>query len=72
VARLLRAHGYTAMTDVRMRGVSSNLRDADRRGVRFVAVVGADERAQRCISWRDLERREETLIALTDIPPIER
>jgi len=72
VARLLRAHGYTAMTDVRMRGVSSNLRDADRRGVRFVAVVGADERAQRCMSWRDLERHEEMLIALTDIPPIKR
>ncbi|MGQ9827765.1 MAG: ATP phosphoribosyltransferase regulatory subunit [Roseiflexus sp.] len=71
-ARVLRSYGYTAMTDVRMRGVSSNLRDAARRGVRFVAVVGADERARRCISWRDLERHEEMLIALSDIPPIER
>ncbi len=68
VARLLRVRGYTAMTDVRMRGISGNLRDAARRGVRFVAVVGADECAQRCVAWRDLERHEEYRIALSDIP----
>jgi histidyl-tRNA synthetase len=69
VARILRMRGYTAMTDVRMRGISGNLRDAARRGVRFVVVVGADECAQRCIVWRDLERHEEHRIALSDILP---
>ncbi|GIW02007.1 ATP phosphoribosyltransferase regulatory subunit [Roseiflexus sp.] len=68
VARLLRLRGHTAMTDVRMRGISGNLRDAARRGVRFVVVVGADECAQRCVVWRDLERHEEYRIALGDIP----
>lgn len=68
VARILRVRGYTAMTDVRMRGISGNLRDAARRRVRFVAVVGADECAQRCVAWRDLERHEEYRIALSDIP----
>lgn len=72
VARMLRARGYTAMTDVRMRGVSSNLRDAARRRVQFVAVVGADECAQRCIAWRDLERHEEYRVPLNGIPPAER
>lgn len=72
VARVLRTRGYTAMTDVRMRGISSNLRDAVRRGVRFVAVVGADECAQRCVSWRDLERYEESRVPLSDIPSAER
>ncbi|MCS6841181.1 MAG: ATP phosphoribosyltransferase regulatory subunit [Roseiflexus sp.] len=67
-ARVLRGRGYTAITDVRMRGVSSNLRDAARRGVRFVVVVGADERAQRCVTWRDLVRHEEHRIPLNDIP----
>jgi histidyl-tRNA synthetase len=70
-ARALRARGYTAMTDVRMRGMSGNLRDAARRGVQFVALVGADECAQRCIVWRDLERHGERRIALSDIPQAE-
>ncbi len=68
VARGLRGRGYTTMTDVRMRGLAGNLRDAARREIRFVAVVGADERTHGQVYWRDLARREEHRMALVDIP----
>lgn len=68
VARTLRARGYTTITDVRARGITGNLRDATRRETRYIVTVGADERAQRFIYWRDLAQREERRIALDDAP----
>jgi histidyl-tRNA synthetase len=68
VARALRARGYAATVDVRGRSVASNLRDAARREVAAVAVVGSGERERGEVLWRDLAAREERRVALDDIP----
>jgi histidyl-tRNA synthetase len=68
VAAELRARGYVAMADVRGRAVTGNLRDAARREVAFVAVVGAEERERGEVLWRSVATREERRMALADIP----
>ncbi|NNJ09526.1 ATP phosphoribosyltransferase regulatory subunit [Chloroflexales bacterium ZM16-3] len=67
VARRLRLSGFTATVDVRGRSLATNLRDAARRGVSFLAVVGAEERAQSSLVWRDLSSRVERRVALDEI-----
>ncbi|MEI8166544.1 MAG: ATP phosphoribosyltransferase regulatory subunit, partial [Chloroflexales bacterium] len=67
VARSLRAHGLIASVDVRGRTLGKNLSDAVRRGVAFVAIVGADERQSRTLVWRDLVRHDERRITLEQI-----
>ncbi len=59
VAQRLRARDYVVMVDVRGRGVTSNLRDAARRGVDYVAIVGTEERERGELVWRNLHTREE-------------
>lgn len=54
LADALRREGWVALLDVRGRALSSNLRDAARRSIRYVAIVAAHE-----IRWRDLESGEE-------------
>jgi histidyl-tRNA synthetase len=65
VAQRLRKLGYTVSFDVRDRGVASSLREALRRNIRYLAVVGVEERNSQAVVWRDLSTREETRIALT-------
>jgi histidyl-tRNA synthetase len=67
VARRLRASGFTVTVDVRGRGVTSNLRDASRRGVAYVAIVGDQERAEQTLVWRDLTAHDERRIGLDEI-----
>jgi histidyl-tRNA synthetase len=64
VAQHLRAQGFAVTVDVRGRNVTKNLSDAARRNVAYVAIVGANERAERVLAWRDLSSREEQRIAL--------
>jgi histidyl-tRNA synthetase len=64
VARRLRAHGFIVTVDVRGRNVATNLRDAARRKIGYVAIVGAAEREQGVIVWRDLGAHNETRVAL--------
>jgi histidyl-tRNA synthetase len=68
VAQALRDRGYVASVDVRGRSVASNLRDGARRGFGAIAVVGAAERAQAEVIWRDLATREERRIAVSELP----
>lgn len=68
VARVLRNAGYTALVDVRKRSLAGNLRDAARRDVDYVAIVGTDQQARNEVLWRDLHSREERPIALIDLP----
>jgi histidyl-tRNA synthetase len=72
VAQALRERGYMATMDVRGRSVASNLRDGARRGYGAIAVVGADERADAAVIWRDLATREERRIAVSELPHAER
>nr|WP_255603325.1 ATP phosphoribosyltransferase regulatory subunit [Oscillochloris sp. ZM17-4] len=67
VARRLRLRGFIATVDVRGRTLATNLRDAARRGVGYLAVVGAEERAQASFVWRDLASRDERRVALGEI-----
>ena len=67
VARRLRLRGFTTTVDVRGRSVATNLRDAARRGVGYLAVVGAEERAQGTLVWRNLTSRDERRVALDEI-----
>lgn len=67
VARRLRHRGFTATVDVRGRNLGTNLRDAARRGIGFLAIVGREERAQSSLVWRDLASRDERRISLDDI-----
>jgi histidyl-tRNA synthetase len=67
VARRLRARGLVATVDVRGRPLARNLADAARRGVHYVAIVGADERRGRTIVWRELASRDERRLAIDEI-----
>ncbi|MCX7791743.1 MAG: ATP phosphoribosyltransferase regulatory subunit [Chloroflexaceae bacterium] len=64
VARRLREHGLAANVDVRGRTLTRNLSDAARRGARYVAIVGLEERTSRSFIWRDLERHDERRVSL--------
>jgi histidyl-tRNA synthetase len=68
VAQALRQRGYIAAVDVRGRSVASNLRDGARRGFGAIAVVGAAEREQAMVIWRDLATREERRIEVSELP----
>lgn len=67
VARTLRIRGFIATVDVRGRSVANNLRNADRRGTPYVAIVGADERMRGEVMWRNLDTRQEKRIRLDEL-----
>jgi histidyl-tRNA synthetase len=67
VAARLRRQGFAVITDLRARSAASNLRDALRRGVGFLALVGPADVADQMVLWRDLASREERRIALEEI-----
>jgi len=69
VATQLRKLGWVAVVDVRGRSVANNLRDADRRGIAAVVIIGPDEYVRQEVIWRDLRGREERRMALSDLPP---
>jgi histidyl-tRNA synthetase len=72
VSQRLRACGFVVTMDVRGRSVTSNLRDAARRSTAYGAIVGASERDERTLVWRDLNTREEQRIALDNIGSLAR
>lgn len=72
IARRLREQGLAVSVDVCGRTVEQNLNDAAQRGVRFVAVVGVEERSDRTFVWHDLERRDERRIRLDTMEEIVR
>jgi histidyl-tRNA synthetase len=64
VARAIRAlDGVSVEQDVRLRGVKSALRYADRAGLSLVAIVGERERAEEVVVLRDMRSREERRVA---------
>lgn len=67
VVHKLRACGFVATTDVRGRTVSNNLRDATRRGVRYMAIVGSDEQSCQEVVWRDLDTRQEQRVSIHEL-----
>lgn len=67
VARRLRAQGLVATVDLRGRPLARNLSDAARRGLAYVAIVGAEEHLSRTIVWRDLDRHDERRLSLDEL-----
>lgn len=67
VAHQLRACDYIATIDVRGRTVSVNLRDAARRQIPYVVIVGADERERNEVVWRNLATREEQRVRVDEL-----
>jgi histidyl-tRNA synthetase len=68
VARELRAlPGVAVEQDLRLRGVKSALRYADRSGVALVTIVGERERAEGTAVLRDMRSRAESTIAQADL-----
>lgn len=68
VAAQLRKQGWVATVDVRGRSIASNLRDADRRGLAAVVMVGLAQRDQNDVLWRDLHEREERQLRVDQLP----
>jgi histidyl-tRNA synthetase len=68
VARRLReVDGLVVEQDVRMRGVKSALRHADRAGMDLVVIIGELERQDDVAVVRDMRSRQETRVALDDL-----
>jgi histidyl-tRNA synthetase len=53
--------------DVRLRGVKSALRYADRAGISLVAIVGERERADDVVVLRDMRTRNELRVPRRDV-----
>lgn len=70
IAHRLRSSGFIVTVDVRGRGVVNNLRDADRRGIPYVAIVGSAERAHNQVRWRTLATRDEHSLNIEELPGI--
>jgi histidyl-tRNA synthetase len=69
VATELRTLGWIVVVDVRGRSVANNLRDADRRGIAIVVLIGPEEHARNEVVWRDVRGREERRMGIADLPP---
>jgi histidyl-tRNA synthetase len=67
VARRLRSRGYVATLDVRSRKLADNLRDAARRSIDSVVIVGVEERSSGTLLWRDLQSRDERRMRLDEL-----
>lgn len=68
VAARLRAAGYHVLLDTRGRSLASNTRDATRRDVTHLAIVGATERSARTVRWHTLSTQAEQQLAIDDLP----
>jgi histidyl-tRNA synthetase len=68
VARQLRAlERIVVEQDVRLRGVKSALRYADRAGIDLVVIVGERERAEGVVMLRDMRSRQELRVGQSDV-----
>lgn len=67
IAERLRSRGMVVTVDIRGRSVSGNLRDAARRGIPYVAIVGPEERARHEMVWHTMTTRQEQRISIQDI-----
>jgi histidyl-tRNA synthetase len=70
IARDLRASavdGLVVEQDVRLRGVKSALRYADRAGIDLVVIVGERERAENAAVVRDMRTRAEKRVTRAEL-----
>jgi histidyl-tRNA synthetase len=68
-AELRARDGLAVEQDVRLRGVRSALRYADRAGIDLVVIVGERERSEGVVVLRDLRKRDEQRVRMADLVP---
>jgi len=66
VAQSLRAKGIRAQVDVMGRSLRKQFEYATGEGIPFIAVVGEREARERKVTLRDLEKREERMMSLSE------
>jgi histidyl-tRNA synthetase len=71
IGQALRERGWTTLVDVRGRSAAGNLRDAERRGIAAIALVGAEEQQRGVVSWRNIRTREERQVAASELPSVD-
>ncbi len=67
VAKWLRGEGFRVTCDVRGRNVAGNIRDAVKRDIPYLVVIGEAEVANRTLVWRNLATREEQSLGFHDV-----
>ena len=54
LTRTLRENGISASFDIESRGMRNQLKQADRSGARFAAIIGGEEIANQTVTLKDL------------------
>jgi len=65
----LRRAGVAAWMAFGQRGLKSQMREADKRGARYVVILGEDELARGAAAVRDMAAGEQTEVPLEDLVP---
>ncbi|HEX9774963.1 MAG TPA: histidine--tRNA ligase [Actinomycetota bacterium] len=68
LARALRAAGVSADLAYVERGLKAQMKQANKTGARYVALIGAKEREAGVATVRDMESGEQTAVAFGDVP----
>ncbi len=67
LARKLRSSGYSVLLDIDQKSLKSQLRQADKSGARYAAIIGEDELGRGTAQLRDLATSEQSEIPLEEI-----
>jgi histidyl-tRNA synthetase len=67
LAAELRRFGLAVEMDVRGRGINANLQHADQQGIRFVLIVGEQERQEAVVALHDLSASWDTRVERADV-----
>ncbi len=68
IADAVRTAGFEAMVAPGGRSLKAQMRQADAKGARYVAIIGDDELAKGEVTLRNLADKSERRVALTDVP----
>ncbi|MEM1518301.1 MAG: histidine--tRNA ligase [Nitrososphaerota archaeon] len=67
ISRKLREQGIATEIEVMARGISDVIKSCEKRGIRFLIIIGDKEVEQHQITVRDLNRREQTQCSLEEL-----
>ena len=67
IAQMLRTSGISAELEIMGRKMNKALEDADRRHMDFAVIVGEREIEQSCVVMRNLAKRKQSMVAISDL-----
>src|SRR6185437_15600402 len=67
LADAMRGQGLRVFVNITSKSLGEQIKDADRRGIRYFAAVGEDERASGTLRVKRLQTGEERVLALSDV-----